>query len=402
MEKGWPVKRWFFLFVCAVILAAVFGVCASQAVSERQYQSAAGFVGALSEGAGIPEALKQTNFQIANIEAGKTLFQKYGYRLKDSFWENAVSFSIYAGWILAGFSGIVLIMEHRNRKQLIQRIETLRKYLEDVNLGKEPLLTRREDIFSCLEDEIYKTVTELRLARNRALKEHQVLADNLADISHQLKTPLTSMSLMAQLLAEQQQEGQAPYLERLNRQITRLERLTASLLTLSRLDAGTLMIEPQKMDVYSLLAQAAEPVEEMAQKKGVQLIIQSQPEEEVWADKNWTAEAMLNIIKNCIEHTPSGGEVHIEYMNNPLYMQITVQDTGPGFDPQDIPHLFQRYYRGKSAQKDSIGIGLALTRSILERQGGIIRAENPAEGGARFTVKIYYPVSNWMEEVDDQ
>ena len=123
-------------------------------------------------------------------------------------------------------------------------------------------MTRQEDVFSHLEDEIYKTVTELRLARNSACKERQVMADNLADISHQLKTPLTSMSLMSQLLGEQVQEGQRPYVERLNHQILRLENLVSSLLTLSRLDAETLPIVPQKVGVYTLLVQAAEPVED--------------------------------------------------------------------------------------------------------------------------------------------
>jgi len=398
MEKGRPVKEWVILIVCGVIMAGIFGVSVSQAVSVKQYQAAAGLTGALAGGASLPEALKQVRYGAAETEAGEALLQRYGYRREEMFRENAVLFFMEGSWLLAGFIGIVLVIEHKKRKHLIQRIDSLTKYLEGVNLGREPVLTRHEDIFSCLEDELYKTVTELRLARNRAMKEHQALADNLADISHQLKTPLTSMSLMAQILTEQQQEGQGPYLERLNRQIHRLGRLATSLLTLSRLDAGTLIMEPQKIEVYTLLAQAAEPIEEMAQKKGVQLIIQSQPEEKIWADKNWTAEAILNIIKNCVEHTPPGGKVDIRYKYNPLYMQITIQDSGPGIASEDIPFLFQRYYRGKGAEKDSIGIGLALARSILEKEGGVIRADNPAEGGARFTVKLYHPVGNWKEE----
>ena len=395
MEKGRIIREGIFLFFCAMLLSAIWGLCTAQSVSERQYQNTAGFVGALIEGASIPQALKQTALQTVNIESGKALLQRYGYCPQDIFWKNSIVFSLQGSGILVIFVCLVFMVHNYNKKSIIQRLDGLTLYLEKINLGKEPLLVRYEDIFSRLEDEIYKTVTELRLARNAALKERQVLSDNLADISHQLKTPITSMSLMAQLLAEQCQEEQVPYLERISRQITRLERLTASLLTLSRLDAGTLKLEPKRAGVYSLLAQAAEPIEEMARNKGVCLTIQSQPDEEIWTDINWTGEAILNLIKNCVEHTPSGGRVSIQYENNPLYIQMTIQDTGSGFDPKEIPFLFQRYFRGKGAAKDSIGIGLALSRSILEKQGGIIRADNPAEGGARFTVKLYHLTGNY-------
>lgn len=395
MENSRTNRQNIFLFFCAILLSVVWGLWAAQTVSEKQFQDAAGFVGALTEGATIPQALKQTALHTVNIESGKAFLLRFGYHPQDLFWRNSVIFSLQGIGILVIFVCLVMIIRNDNKKRLVQRLEGLTQYLEKVNLGKEPLLVRHEDVFSRLEDELYKTVTEIRLARNAALKERQVLSDNLADISHQLKTPLTSMSLMAQLLADQCQEGQVPYLERLNRQITRLERLTSSLLTLSRLDAGTLKLEPKKVGIYSLLAQAAEPIEEMARNKGINLTIQSLPDGEVWADVNWTAEAILNLIKNCVEHTPSGGKVSIQYDYNPLYVQITIQDTGSGFDPKEIPFLFQRYFRGKGAAKDSIGIGLALSRSILEKQGGIIRAENSLEGGARFIVKLYHIIDNY-------
>lgn len=395
MEKGRTIKQNIFLFFCAVLLSAVWGLCTAQTVSESQYQNAAGFVSALTEGAAIPQALKQTALQTVNIESGKALLKQYGYRPNNIFWKNSIPLFFQGSGMFVIFLCLVLTIQNHNQKRLMRRLDGLTQYLEKVNLGKETLLVRHEDMFSRLEDEIYKTVTELRFARNTALKERQILSDNLADISHQLKTPLTSMSLMAQLLADQCQEGQTPYLERMSHQITRLERLTSSLLTLSRLDAGTLKLEPKKVGVYSLLAQAAEPIEEIAQNKGVCLTIQSQPDEEIWTDINWTAEAILNLIKNCVEHTPSGGRVLIQYDNNPLYLQVTIQDTGSGFEPQEIPFLFQRYFRGKGAAKDSIGIGLALSRSILEKQGGMIRADNPSEGGARFTVKFYHLTENY-------
>lgn len=392
MKKGEILCQRIFLLLYAVLLSVLFGLTAAPGISKRQYQDAAGLTGALSEGVSIPEALKQSSLRLANTDAGYLFLQKYGYHLEDTYKENAADLIIRSSVVFMSLVCIVLAIQHRNQTRLLTRINGLTQYLESINLGKDPVLTRHEDIFSHLEDEIYKTVTELRLSRNAACKDKQMLADNLADISHQLKTPLTSMSLMAQLLSEQGRQEQQPYLDRLNHQIVRLSHLTSSLLTLSRLDAGAIQMYPQKVGVYELLTQAVEPIEELARERGVELFIQSQPEEELWADNSWTVEALLNIIKNCVEHTPSGGEVRVSYEHNPLYLQIIIQDTGPGFDSRDIPHLFQRFYRGKGAAKDSIGIGLALAHSILEKQGGMLRADNLPEGGARFTVKLYYKV----------
>lgn len=391
MKHSKIVRQRILLLISAAVSAILLGIAAAPVVSERQYQMAAGLTGAILDGESIPQALKNSHLP-NHIQTGRELLHQYGYHPENDYWTNAASLSLKGGVMFLCFISLILVMQRQNHKQLLDRIDKLTRYLEEINLGHNPLLTRQEDIFSHLEDEIYKTVTELRLARNFACNEKQVMADNLADISHQLKTPLTSMSLMSQLLEEQAQEGQRPYLERLNHQILRLENLVSSLLTLSRLDAGTLPIVPQKVGIYALLVQAVEPVEEMARQKGVELIIQSQPDEETFADSAWTAEAILNLVKNCIEHTPSGGTIRIGYEHNPLYTKITVCDTGPGFVPQEIPHLFQRFYRGKGAAKDSIGIGLALSRSILEKQGGTLRADNSVEGGARFTVKLYHPL----------
>lgn len=392
MKDGKALWQKMFFLISGVVLSVLFGITTAFSIAERQYETAAGLVSALSEGADLPQALKQAYLQRSSNEAGQAILHKYGYRRGNLEQRDISGIVGRSALIFAVFMALTMGLHYVEQKRRLKRLEELTRYLEAVNCGQEPLLTRHEDSFSHLEDEIYKTVTELRLSRNAACQERERMADNLADISHQLKTPLTSMSLMAQLLAEQAQENQEPYLERLSRQISRLERLVSSLLALSRLDAGTIRMESQKTEVYSLLVQAAEPIEELARERGVHLNIQSQPDEEIWVDISWTAEALLNLIKNCVEHTPADGEVTVSYDQNPLYMQIVIQDTGPGFDPKEIPYLFQRFYRGKGAAKDSIGIGLALSRSILEKQGGVIRADNLPDVGAKFTVKLYHKI----------
>lgn len=294
---------------------------------------------------------------------------------------------------LLGIFMVWLCWYKKSEKEKIRRIEGLTAYLEDVNQGRETVLSRREDAFSILEDEIYKTVGELRRTKEEACRERQNLADNLADIAHQLKTPIASMSLMVQLLQQEGEiQGTREYLERLENQIFRMEYLVASLLTLSRLDAGTLELEQKSLDAASVIIEACEPLEPQIREREQTLSVPQQIRADFKGDRHWTAEALSNLIKNCSEHAGKGGIITIKCHQNPLYTEILVADNGPGFEKDDIPHLFQRFYRGKNAGKDSIGIGLALSKSLIQCQNGILRADNGPYGGACFTVRFYTDV----------
>ena len=172
MKRSEIVRQRILLLLSAVVLAIFFGMAAAPAISERQYQMTAGLTGAILDGETIPQALK--NSRLSNyIQTGMELLHQYGYRPENDYWTNAVSLSLKGGVVFLCFIALILVMQHQNHKQLIDRIDKLTQYLEEINLGKEPLLTRQEDVFSHLEDEIYKTVTELRLARNSACKERQ-------------------------------------------------------------------------------------------------------------------------------------------------------------------------------------------------------------------------------------
>lgn len=294
---------------------------------------------------------------------------------------------------LLGIFMVWLCWYKKSEKEKIRRIEGLTAYLEDVNQGRETVLSRREDAFSILEDEIYKTVGELRRTKEEACRERQNLADNLADIAHQLKTPIASMSLMVQLLQQEGEiQGTREYLDRLENQIFRMEYLVASLLTLSRLDAGTLELEQKSLDAASVIIEACEPLEPQIREREQTLSVPQQIRADFKGDRHWTAEALSNLIKNCSEHAGKGGIITIKCHQNPLYTEILVADNGPGFEKDDIPHLFQRFYRGKNAGKDSIGIGLALSKSLIQCQNGILRADNGPYGGACFTVRFYTDV----------
>lgn len=337
----------------------------------------------------VTAILKESSAASVSRE-GREWLDRYGYTA--AYYRRGL-LPVYLGISCLCFLGIFavwLCWYKRSEKGKGQRIEALTAYLEDVNQGRETVLSRREDEFSILEDEIYKTVRELRRTKEEACQERQNLADNLADIAHQLKTPITSMSLMVQLLQQEGEiQGTKVYLDRLEDQIFRMEYLVASLLTLSRLDAGTLELEQENLDAASVIIEACEPLEPQIRAREQTLSIPQQIQACFKGDRHWTAEALSNLIKNCSEHAREGGSITIKYHQNPLYTEILVADNGPGFDEEDIPHLFQRFYRGKNAGRDSIGIGLALSKSLIERQNGTLRADNGQDGGACFTVRFY-------------
>lgn len=279
---------------------------------------------------------------------------------------------------------------YQHKKEALH-IQSLTDYLEQVNIGTAALLLESgEDECSKLRDEIYKTVTMLYQTRDFALEARKNFADNLANIAHQIKTPLTAVSLSTQMLkASFPETPSCQYLEQIQRQVSRLTSLEESLLLLSRIDAGTLVLEQKPADVFTLLTMAFDNLQEEFSRSNISAEIPEAGEIEIYADFNWTMEAVMNLLKNCLEHTPPGGTVRCSYSQNPLYTELLICDEGPGFAKEELPHLFERFYRGQNAKKGGIGIGLSLAKELIERQNGTLRAINLLQGGACFEIRFY-------------
>lgn len=297
---------------------------------------------------------------------------------------------------LAGIFLFVITFVFRNITEA-KRIEALSDYLEQVNTGKAVVLSvSGEDIFSKLEDEIYKTVTFLYQTKDAAIQAKNDFAENLSNIAHQIKTPITAISLSLQTLSEipMKSEYEKDKMEQIKKQLIRLIHLEESLLVLSRLDAGTLMFQKENVDVFTVLVLAADNLQELFADSGTSIDIPELGEMTITADLDWTMEAVMNVMKNCMEHN-AGGTVHCSYGQNPLYTEILIWDEGDGFAKEDIPHLFKRFYRGQNANMggnirgSGIGIGLALAKEIIEHQNGTIRAKNLTNGGACFEIRVY-------------
>lgn len=332
----------------------------------------------------IAGALKE--YSTGNIDSVSKddVLSALGYRPSDF---QALDYGQSGVFVMTGFlAGVLLFLitfGYRNKKEAA-RIRTLAEYLEQVNIGKAVILsTSGEDDFAKLEDEIYKTVTFLYQTREEAVQAKNDFAHNLSNIAHQIKTPITSISLSVQMM---KQEGEERH--QIEKQLTRLTHLEEALLVLARLDAGTLQLQRKETDVYTVLVLAADNLQELFAGFGTIIDIPESGEMTILADWDWTMEAVMNLMKNCMEHN-AGGTIHCSYTQNLLYTQILIWDEGAGFVKEDIPHLFERFYRGQNAGEGGIGIGLSLSKEIIERQNGTIRAYNKPDGGALFEIRFY-------------
>jgi signal transduction histidine kinase len=248
-----------------------------------------------------------------------------------------------------------------------------------------------EGELAVLQSEIYKMTVRLREQAEALKKDKKYLADSLADISHQIRTPLTSINLIMNFLAEEDLPDERRYalVRDLNQLLSRIDWLISTLLKISKLDAGTVKFLKNKVMISELIKKASKPIAISMDIRNQQLILKAEGNESFEGDLAWTAEAIENILKNCMEHTPDGGTITIEARETPIYTELVISDTGPGIAMEDLPHIFERFYKGKHSAKSSIGIGLALARMIIVAQNGTIKAENSADGGALFTVRFY-------------
>ncbi len=388
MSKGSNIKITV-LFVLSVSLIAAAATACLLALYYRHvcFHILGGFCDSVIEHApdsrqAVLEVLKTQDFLMTD----KNILSNFGYTPSNIGIRDAAVIWIAVFSFLAGSALFLFSFWHWHRK-LDARIQALTGYLERINTGFQGLVFESsDDEFSKLQDEIYKTVTELYQTREEALKARNNFAQNLSNIAHQLKTPITSISLTVQMAKEHLGDVRTAEIQR---QINRLMHLEEALLVLSRIDAGTLALDRKPTDVFTILSLAWDNLYELFMHKGVVMDIPEMGEMNIHVDLNWTMEAVMNLMKNCMEATAAGGAVHCSCEKNPLYTQIRIWDEGEGFAKEDLPHLFKRFYRGEKAKNSGIGIGLSLSKAIIEMQNGIIRALNLPNGGACFEIRFY-------------
>lgn len=305
-----------------------------------------------------------------------------------------------AGMLLNGpAAGVLVIVSaacygaafFRFIRKRYQRIARMSEQIDQVLHDTDCLYIAEEEEgeLSILQSEIGKMTLRIR-AQNRALqKEKEHLADSLADIAHQLRTPLTSVNLILSLL-ESQPEGNRRrelFLE-MEDLLVRVDSLITSLLKLSRLDAGIIVFRKESLDAEALMDAALRPLRIPMDLHDVSVRMDIPDGARLLGDPDWLAQAVQNILKNCMESAGDHGWIEIVCEDTLLFTEIRIHDSGPGFDESELHSLFERFYRGKDTKASGYGIGLALCKSIITRHGGTVCARNHPEGGAVFVIRF--------------
>ena len=300
-------------------------------------------------------------------------------------------FDIRAGLTAAGLSLLLMLIYCVSTYRRYQSIAALAGDIDQILHGDHAVDfdSYSEGELSILHSEIYKMTICLREQQQKLINDKKYLADSLADISHQIRTPLTSINLLVERLSASglTDECRHRLTNELYELLDRIDWLITTLLKISKLDAGTVSFNKETVSLETLIKKSCSPLLIPIELRGQELIIRA--EGDFYGDPAWTSEAVGNMVKNCMEHTPDGGRIEINAAETALYSEIIIKDNGTGISPEDLPHIFERFYKGKDSDGKSFGIGLALSRMIITGQGGTVKAENRKPAGAMFTIRFY-------------
>ena len=273
-------------------------------------------------------------------------------------------------------------------RNIYKKIGKIDKYMNNILNGDYSIDIKDycEGDISNLKNDIYKMTIKLKEQSELLIKEKKYLEETLQDISHQIKTPLTSMYMINDILTNEKDENiKKEFLIKNKNQIERIEWLVTSLLKLSRLESGTIKLKKEKISLRELIDKAIEPINVLLELKNIKLT-KNVENINLNVDINWTVEALLNIIKNACEHTKD--KIEIIGSTNPLYTEIKIIDNGIGISKKDIKHIFERFYKGNH-NKESIGIGLNMSKKIINLQNGLIEVSSKEGVGSTFIIKLY-------------
>ncbi len=397
------VKRLVFSFVfilAAAVLAGNLGVNAYKDSQRREsnafFATVLGNVAVLYPDVDETRLIRQLN-DSSNQETGERLMAQYGIFMGDRSFAGLerqltllqTGANIFIVFFAAGM-GLLLFLNLFRRHE---KVQSLTAYMEALNRDSYSLRIEDndDDELSSLRNEIYKLTVLLKEQAGRAADQKKALADSVANISHQLKTPLTSIRVLVDNLTENadMDEGiRRRFMGEVSRQLSGMSWLVDTMLKLSRLEAGVVVLNRQKCFMEELMGTVLQKLETVAELAEVTICTELQKGVFLWIDKNWTVEALVNILKNAMEHSPAGGRIEVYGADNDVYAELRITDHGTGITEEEKQRLFERFYRGNTAGEDSTGIGLALSKEIVERQNGHISVDSELQRGTVFSIKF--------------
>lgn len=284
---------------------------------------------------------------------------------------------------------IIIAKEHKNKKNLNDIIS----YLKELNRGNYNLNIdlNKEGELSILKNEIYTTTVMLREQAEKELQDKINLKDSLTNISHQLKTPLTSISLLVDNLLDEEIDTntQKEFLLDIKNQIESINYLIIVLLKLSRFDANVVTFKEEKINVKNLLVDILKHMDVLREVKNIAIHIAGDNSSSFIGDYKWEYEAISNILKNCLEYTPENKNIYIKYRETNMYTEIIIEDEGPGMSKNEKNKIFERFYKGNNSNSNNFGIGLSLAKEIINKDNGKIKVESELNKGTTFKIRYY-------------
>lgn len=286
---------------------------------------------------------------------------------------------------------LILYVRYNHKKE--KDIKDIIKCIEQINKKNYDLQieTISEDELSILKNEIYKTTIMLKESAENSNKDKMNLKKSLEDISHQLKTPLTSILVMLDNIIEDADMDETirnDFIRDIKRNVININFLVQALLKLSKFDANTVNFIKQENDLQNIVKESIKNVSILCDLRNINIEMNIKESSKIICDSKWQIEAITNILKNAIDHSKDGSKVTINMENNNVYSMIEIIDRGNGISKHDIPHIFERFYKGENATSDSIGIGLALAKNIVEEDNGNISVKS-TKTGTTFTIKYF-------------
>lgn len=335
----------------------------------------------------------------SNESSDNYIFREYGIDIEneslllenDNYFKkflilNSILIIIYTIFIL------LIFLKYNNKKD--KELKKITKYIEELNNKnyKLDIDENSEDELSILKNEIYKITVMLKENAENSIKDKINLKNSLSDISHQLKTPLTSIIIMLDNILENPDMDSSTrneFIKDIKRQIVNINFLVASLLKLSKLDACSINFINKDEYIKDILYESIKNVSALCDLKNVTINLNGNEKAKIYCDFKWQVEAITNILKNCVEHSNENSKININYEQNKMYSKIEIQDYGTGILEKDLPHIFERFYKGENSSSESIGIGLALSKSIIEKNNGYIIVDSKEKFGTKFVIKYF-------------
>ena len=386
------VSLWFLISLCLIILISFIDYYRYSKVMNNFVSSVFSEVSNK-----YPDVNSEDLIKIVNgSNNGKSdILKKYGFtnsdinylsKMNDSFYKNIVInvivFSVFGGLCISGY---VI-----NKKKRCKEINDITNYLKKINDGIYDLeiIDNIEGDLSILKNEVYTTTVSLKSLYAKENEERIKIKDNLADISHQLKTPLTSILLMIDTLLEENvsKEKQIEYLSDIRIQIENINFLIIAMLKLSRFDANVVVFDKKDIVVKDLLFDVLKNVDILRELKNINIHVSGKSDVAFIGDYKWECEAITNILKNGIEYSKDNGDIYVNYKDNGMYVSIDIIDNGDGISKEDMRHIFERFYK-KNNNSNNFGIGLSLAKEIIEKDNGTIRVSS--NNGTKFSIRYY-------------